>query len=511
MRSITPEICDSKIAKSAETLKDCIVEKVTVQKEIEVITLPPSSSPSNHSQNQNSSASSSLSQNSNSSAISKVSKATNTKNCASGPETMANQNKKPNFNPTNSTESKLTPWLNKRVFFSELLTACLYHDIPICKLTKDEFPRIFGKHLGLSMPSMGDMRSHFLDELCSSKAKEIKAALRDHQIYLILRIDPHFKYGYCLSLIIGILDGQLNDSYLLKFSILHEYNVTSLNQVIINTLQSLWNGFLQFDKLRLLLTDNSSTMMAIGGFLKTLFSDLKHVTCLGQIINNLCLFFRTNNPLTEKYGQIVSTIMSIEPRIGAAFKYKLDIDLPIEKGNLLTGVEWLKAVFYYFDGARTLMELIEQYADKTHAQYVESFVEIIENKQIQEEFMDLAGYKCLVDAYDRLTKGRIPLKEQQELIDEIGHRPKRSKLIAILNSMLEKNPDYRSLCPAKNTSENGPKSEPLDPIFSYCPLVTIEADKVNKIFHDLIQSYSSSDISANDLEMLTFILYNKHT
>lgn len=406
--------------------------------------------------------------------------------------------------------SNTPPWKDKENFFSDLFFACLYNDIPTYKFTQPEFHHIFAKHLNITIPSMTEMCSHFLEKAFDTKLKKIRKILKNQQLYIVLRVDPNSNYGYLLSLIIGVLDGNPNDSYLLKVSILKDYNVTLINQVIIKTLQSLWDGFLQFENLRLLVTDNSSMMVEIGKILKTLFTDLKHVTCIIQIINNLCLFFRKSHPLAEKFVETVSTIMSIEPRIGEAFKLKFGIDLPFERGNLLTGADWLKVIFYYFDGARSLMELCELYADTPHAKFVESFVEIIENKQLQEELIDLSGYRCLVEACEKFKLGRLPLKEQQAILENIGHRPKRSKLIAMLSMALDKNPDFKKLCPPRNQDQLGPKFESPGEVFSFAPLATIEADKVVKIFRGLVDLYSASDISANHLEMLTFVVYNKN-
>jgi len=68
-----------------------------------------------------------------------------------------------------------------------------------------------------------------------------------------------------------------------------------INQKIIKTLTDLNKGEINYKHLKLVSSDGVPYAVKVGKLLKSLFDDLKHVTCFCHMLHRICEFIRSVN------------------------------------------------------------------------------------------------------------------------------------------------------------------------------------------------------------------------
>lgn len=314
------------------------------------------------------------------------------------------------------------------------------------------------KYFKEMMPPLKEFRSSFLEPTFKEKRENLRNMLKDEDIYLVVRNDVHPHYGNVVTLMIGILDGRPTKSHLYSFCLRKEHDseekqrksknnkTTFVLQEIMSAIHSLWSEGLQFDKLKLLVTENTPLMMDTAAALGKIFPEMKHISCLLHMLDEICNEFRANNPLLDEYVDTVTRIFITYPKIAAEFKSKLSIQFSLEQGSILSGTEWLKAVCTYFNGTRILLELLPQIGyNTTSLNYTEKLIGLMKKSELQEQLINLSGYQSIPLAYEKLSSLSLSVPDQQKIIETLGRRPRRSALIKTVSQYLERNPDYKQL------------------------------------------------------------------
>ena len=103
---------------------------------------------------------------------------------------------------------------------------------------------------------------------------------------------------YVLNILIGILNGEVQEAYLLHTKFLQKTNSGTVTQATIEALNSLWTN-LQFSKVLLLLTDHAPYMIKAGKNLKKIFPNLLYVPCLVHAFNIVCEKIKKDNHLVN--------------------------------------------------------------------------------------------------------------------------------------------------------------------------------------------------------------------
>lgn len=121
-----------------------------------------------------------------------------------------------------------------------------------------------------------------------SYLKQLRDTIGDNQIYL--RVDEaHLGGRVIVSILVGVLDGCKPKSYCLMVAELNQsINSTSMQRTIISALIILWPQGIQYDKVRLLVTDQASYCTAAGHDMKTMFPQMLHITCLCHALHRVC-------------------------------------------------------------------------------------------------------------------------------------------------------------------------------------------------------------------------------
>ena len=88
---------------------------------------------------------------------------------------------------------------------------------------------------------------------------------------------------------------------LLSTSFLEKTNSTTVLQTINESLNVLFNGKPNYNKLELILSDQASYMLKAISNLKILYPNVKHVTCIIHALHLVCELLRNENQDVNEY------------------------------------------------------------------------------------------------------------------------------------------------------------------------------------------------------------------
>ena len=82
---------------------------------------------------------------------------------------------------------------------------------------------------------------------------------------------------------------------------LEKTNAVIINQKIIQTLTDLNKGEINYKNLKLVISDGAPYAVKVGKLLKSLFEDLKHVTCFCHMLHRIYEFIRSVNKILDYF------------------------------------------------------------------------------------------------------------------------------------------------------------------------------------------------------------------
>lgn len=85
---------------------------------------------------------------------------------------------------------------------------------------------------------------------------------------------------------------------------LDETNHKTIAQLVISVNARI-NDPGDFEKFKLLVTDGAAYMTKAGKFLKQMFEDLMHVTCVAHMLHRLAEFVRSENLVADEFGSLM--------------------------------------------------------------------------------------------------------------------------------------------------------------------------------------------------------------
>ena len=84
----------------------------------------------------------------------------------------------------------------------------------------------------------------------------------------------------------------------------------AIHDSVIKGLKNIWPNEFPIDQIRLLITDQASTMILAGQLLKNTFTNMKHVTCLAHALHRVAEQINKDNTLTNSFIWKMQTILS---------------------------------------------------------------------------------------------------------------------------------------------------------------------------------------------------------
>jgi hypothetical protein len=173
---------------------------------------------------------------------------------------------------------------------------------------------------------------------------------------------------------------------------LEKTNACDINQVILNFLMKLHGGQTNYEKIKLVLSDQALYAIKVGKLLKDLIPGLKHVTCLCHLIHRLCEEIRCR---CKKLNYICGEIkrLLIKNRHNQQM-YEITSGLNLPKFSIITRWgTWIEFVCFILDNYNEIKQFALTMSNSENCPY--DFFALFTEKDLIEEIKLVKKYSFL--------------------------------------------------------------------------------------------------------------------
>ena len=276
--------------------------------------------------------------------------------------------------------------VDKNCFADKLLKAFLSADIPLYKLRNESIKNLF-YDLGHQVPSDTSCRQK-IENICNEVLNKIQSIVQDQRI--ILYADESEVNGDKYF----VVQMSLLENPKIVYTVECKYFQKSLNSNdVCQSIDDVVRKFhIKRENFVLFLSDAAPYMWSAGKSLKTLYSNLQHVTCMSHLLHNCCMRIRLKfEAIDELIASMRIAILKNNER------NSLFGDLPKPPDVVLTRWgTWLNAVLYYSKHFNEIKEIVSQFRDE--GKIVERVKKAIENPNVFSNLTQVTKeYKCLIE------------------------------------------------------------------------------------------------------------------
>lgn len=350
--------------------------------------------------------------------------------------------------------------LNEQQEFNrDLCRAMVASNIPLSKLSNENFSSFLQKYCKYNVPSERTSRRNDVNCLYSSVMEEIKQKIGKNYFYICMDESTDSMGRYIAHLMVGVLSEKvLPKSYLIASKQLEKTNALAVARFIQEELAAFFlPEAVPTDHLLLLLSDAAPYMVKAGNNLKIFYKNLIHVTCLAHGLNRVAEEIRKKFPLVNTLISSVKKVFIKAPTRVQFFKERLpNISLPPQPVLTRWGT-WLEAAIYYADNFSQIKELISDLTDNSSQSLLEA-KEACENKQIKQQLSFIKSNYSFVSKYlTQLEASSLPITESVQLIKHSESAFKSVKgetgehIFEKFKSVLTKNNGYQFISKVAHT------------------------------------------------------------
>lgn len=366
-------------------------------------------------------------------------------------------------------------------------------DIPPYKLTLQSTKDFISKYTKFSCPDQATIRRRYLDEIYNETVEKIRSIVGDKGIYFIVDETTDVKQRYVLNVLVGVLDGNPCKSMLLYSDELMATNNSTVTQAIINACSILWPNGINYERVLLLLSDQAAYMLKAGQNLKTLFPNMKHISCLAHALNLVAEKIRVNHGLTNQFIGFMKQIFSKCVRRKIAFLSITKLKQLPPKVCTTRWCTWLNAAFYFNSNYDMVKVFIEQ-LDEDESEACKQVKKLMNSTVLKQQLLDISMYEFLAIGITKIQDPNLTSETQVTLVEDIRIKL-TGEYLEKLDESLRKNKDYKgfnSLSQSQTVLNNQ----------RYAPLTSVDVER----------SFSKSkSILKPNRESFTFEHLSKYT
>jgi len=236
--------------------------------------------------------------------------------------------------------------LAQNEFIADLTKSFIESDIPPQKLSEPSFISFLEKYTGNVLPHRTTLHKNYIQPIYSKTINKIIEIIGESDVYFIADETTDTCNRYVLNILVGTLNGKPVKPMLLSTSFLEKTNHSTIQQSFIDSCNMLWPIHCEYDKVKLVVTDQATYMIKAFNNLKNIFLNLNHITCIVHALNRVCESIR------EKYFEVNQFILNMKkilkksPYKQNLFRESTGLSLPpnpvITRWNT-----WLKTAYYY--------------------------------------------------------------------------------------------------------------------------------------------------------------------
>lgn len=329
-------------------------------------------------------------------------------------------------------------------FSRDLCAAFLSADIPLWKLTNSDLRCFLEKYTKERVPDESTLRKRYVKKCYEETLAKIRTEIGDNYVWVSVDETTDASGRYVANFVVGSLKpDEASRPILLNTEALDKVNHSTIARFFTASLELLWPGDIQYDKVLLFVTDGASYMCKAGKGLKVLYSKMIHVTCVVHAMHRVAEVIRHSLPEVDSLVSNTKKVFLKAPSRIAAFR-ELAPGVPLPPQPVLTRWgTWLSAAMYYSEHFRTVKAVLEKLPDDAIS--VTAAREMFSNAQVE---MDLAyinaNFNSLTTTMKKLETIGLPLTEaikalQHQRTTLQGLEGKGSTAAAKLELLIAKN------------------------------------------------------------------------
>ena len=170
-----------------------------------------------------------------------------------------------------------------------------------------------------------------MEEECKEILVKIKTKLLGMDLFLQVDETTDRQGRAMTAILAGPLDGQsVECPYMIELTDIITANNSTLQQAVIKALHKLFGDDLDYNKIRLLLTDGAPYCIKAGKGLLGIFPELIHLTCLAHALNRVAELARVTYPKINKLISEVKKIFVKSAQRKRDFQAYCQVPLPPE-------------------------------------------------------------------------------------------------------------------------------------------------------------------------------------
>lgn len=355
-------------------------------------------------------------------------------------------------------------------FDVELIKTFCSANIPLSKLENQDLINFLKKYTGIDVKSESWYRKILLEKLYKNEMQSMLSNITEKDIYVMFDETTDDNGRYILNILIGECSAiKRTKAVLVETVELERTNAVNINRAIINMLTRIYNGNIQYNKIKLLLSDQAPYAIKVGSMLKTLIPEIKHVTCLCHLLHRVCEEIRKHCPTVNSLISTLKRLLVKNKSNQHIFEDTTKKKLP--KFPVITrwGM-WIEFGHYVAEN----YAIIKNFANTLMIESDELKQFFSENNEIDliNQLKLVSSHIYIPKAIKKLEGTNLSTEEQIQILMNVKTKLKDARLIDKLQQSSHKNPDlsfFINFCSVKSPKSN------IN--FSFVPLTTVDAER----------------------------------
>jgi hypothetical protein len=197
----------------------------------------------------------------------------------------------------------------KNEYFMDMTKAFLSADIALHKLNNLELKSFLEKWTKKTQPNPQTLRTYYISDVYQKTIDKIRENIGENDFYLIVDETQNVCQKYVVNILIGSLDGKFSKPMLIKCQEIENAKHSAILQAINNALTKAFPNGIDYEKFRLLVTDQAKVMLKVGIVLKETYPNLNHITCIVHALHRVCEKIREGNHLVDKFISLMKKVL----------------------------------------------------------------------------------------------------------------------------------------------------------------------------------------------------------
>jgi len=327
-------------------------------------------------------------------------------------------------------------------FNTELASAFLQSGVPLYKVNHPAMQRFLEKWTKNHVPDQSTLRKNYVRPLYTEVIAKIRLVIGNNPVYFIMDETTDAKKRFVLNFLVAPLTGKPVKPMLLKMYNLTSTNRTTVMQAFNDTCSYLWTGNIRYDRVWLVLTDQASYMLSACSALKTLYNNLRHVTCIVHALHRVCESVRMEYTKANAFVAEMKKVLLKSPYRTQLYKETTNLPLPPQAIVTRWGT-WISSAAFYAENFDKISKFLEELgaSDAGHTSEAVAIAKHLSiNKDVKVELLAVHKFQFIIKYIKMLQENGLPKATQWDILQSIRTSLDGFSKEKLENSLL-KNPD----------------------------------------------------------------------